>query len=308
MKTTRRDFIGSAAVLASAKLLPAADPALRFPTTARERLAMASYSLRSMLSAPRRPAAGGNAPAPQMDIKDFPAFVVQRFNLHNVEILGQHLRSTESAYLTEFRDACRKAGVHVVNIPTGVGASVYDPDAGRRSVAIENAKKWIDTAGVLECPSVRIHIQRAANTQPDPVGAAESLGSVAQYGAMKGVVVNLENDDPNTEDAFFITKIIDQVKSPWLRALPDFCNSMLKGDEKFNYEAVAAMFQRAYNISHLKDAEVDGNKVYRVDLARTFAIAKESGYKGYYSVEFEGEGDPVTGAAKLVEAALQYLS
>ena len=26
-----------------------------------------------------------------MDIKDFPAFVVQRFNVRNVELLGQHL-------------------------------------------------------------------------------------------------------------------------------------------------------------------------------------------------------------------------
>ena len=113
---------------------------------------------------------------------------------------------------------------------------------------------------------------------PDAVRAAESLTAVAQYGASKGVVVTLENDDIFSEDAFFVAKVIDQVNSPWLRALPDFCNSMLKGDEKFNYEAMTALFRRAYNICHLKDSEVDGGKVVRIDVARTFAIAKASGY------------------------------
>ncbi len=112
---------------------------------------------------------------------------------------------------------------------------------------------------------------------------------------------------PTTEDAFFIAKVIDRVKSPWLRALPDFCNSMLKGDEKFNYDAVTAMFHRAYNISHVKDAEIDRDKVFHVDLARTFTIAREAGYKGYFSIEFEGEGDPVEGVQKLVDASIRLM-
>ncbi len=121
------------------------------------------------------------------------------------------------------------------------------------------------------------------------------------------MIVTLENDDLFSEDAFFLAQVIDQVNSPWLRALPDFCNSMLKGDEKFNYDAMKAMFGRAYNICHLKDSEVDHGKVVRIDLARTFAIAKTSGYKGYFSVEFEGEGDPMVGTGKLVEQALKYI-
>jgi len=287
--------------------MTAADPALRFPTAPRDRLAIASYSLRTLLPSARR-RAGGNAPANAIDIKDFPAYVVKRFNIRKVELLGQHLPSTDAAYLKEYRRILSDAGVSVVNIPTSVGASLYDPDAAKRTTGIDNAKKWIDNAKLLESPSVRIHIQRAGNETPDAGRAAESLAGIAKYGESNSVLVNLENDDPFSEDAFFITKVIDQVNSRWLRALPDFCNSMLKGDERFNYDAVTAMFGRAYNISHLKDSEVDQGKVFRIDLARTFEIAKASGYKGYFSVEFEGEGDPVEGTAKLVDAALRYLS
>ena len=79
-----------------------------------------------------------------------------------------------------------------------------------KPTTVENAKKWVDIAGVLECPSVRLHIQRAGNSTPDAGRTAESLLPVAAYGAAKGVVINLENDDPFTEDTlsnrFFRTR------------------------------------------------------------------------------------------------------
>ena len=306
MRTTRRQWMAASMLLAAGSRLRAANPSMRFPAAPRERLAIASYSLRSLLPSRRR-----NAPDPtpaKMDIKELPAYIVKRYNLRKLELLGQHLPSTEPAYLEEYRQALTAAGVTIVNIPTNVGASFYDPDPARRATAVENSKKWIGAAVALGSPSVRLHIQGAGGAPQDAGLAAESLIAVAQYGESQNVVINLENDDPTTEDAFFIVTVIDQVKSPWLRALPDFCNSMLKGDEKVNYDAVTAMFRRAYNISHVKDAETDHGKVFHVDLARTFAIAKESGYKGYFSIEFEGEGDPVEGVQKLVDASIRYLS
>jgi sugar phosphate isomerase/epimerase len=305
MQTTRRQWIAASMLLAAGRRLRAADPSMHFPTAPRERLAIASYSLRSLLPSRRRNAT--NPPEAKMDIKEMPAYIVKRYNIRNLELLGQHLASTEPAYLDEYRQALSAAGVRIINIPTNVNASFYDPDAAKRTTAVENSKKWIDTAVALGSPSVRLHIQGAGAAPQDAGLAAETLTAVAQYGASKNVMVTLENDDPKTEDAFFIIQVVDQVKSPWVRALPDFCNSMLKGDEKVNYDAVTAMFQRAYNISHVKDAEIDGGKVFHVDLARTFTIAKEAAYKGYFSIEFEGEGDPVEGVQKLVDASIRLM-
>lgn len=306
MKTSRRDFLILSALAPTVQRLTAASaPSIRFPTAARDRIAVASYPFRSFIDTPRNRTR--NPQAKLMDLKEFPAMVVERFQLHNVELLGEHIRTTEPAYLGELRAAVKAAGAHVVNIPTGVGGSLYDADAAKRATAVENGKKWIDRAMALDCPSVRLHVQGARGVTPDAALASESLGVVAQYGAANNVMVTLENDDPTTEDAFFLAKVIDQVNSPWLRALPDFGNSMLKGDEKFNYDAVAAMFKRAYNISHVKDCEVDNGKVVRVDLERTFGIAKASGYKGYFSIEFEGEGEPYAGTQKLIDASVKAL-
>jgi sugar phosphate isomerase/epimerase len=303
----RREFLYCSALAPAARLVAAASaPALRFPTAPRERIAVASYPFRAFIDSPRN--RNRNPQGPLMDLKEFPAMVLKRFQIANVELLGDHFRSTEPEYLAQLRAAVKSAGSHIVNIPTGVGGSLYDADAARRATAVANAKKWVDTAVAVDCPSVRVHLQGPRGAAPDAALAAESLAAVADYGASKGVIITLENDDPTTEDAFFLVKVLDQVKSPWLRALPDFGNSMLKGDEKFNYDAVTAMFQRAYNISHMKDCEVDGGKIFRVDPQRTFAIATAAGSKGYFSIEFEGEGEPYAGTQKLIDASLQYLS
>ncbi len=303
---TRRDFLitSTLALSTSAQAAPA-PPNFRFPTDPPARIAIASYSFRSLIDTPNN--RKRNPDAKFIALKDFAARMAEKYKVHNVELLGQHFPSTEPAYLNELRDAVKAAGSRIVNIPTSVGASMYDPDPAKRTLAIDNAKKWVDIAVAVDCPGVRIHIQGDKTATPDLSLTTTSLFPVAEYGASKGVVINLENDDPKTEDALFITKVLDQARHPWLRALPDFCNTMLKGDAPYNYAAMAGLFKRAYNISHVKDDEIDGGKTYHADLKRTFAIAKNAGYKGYFSIEWEGDGDVWEENGKLIDQSIQLM-
>jgi sugar phosphate isomerase/epimerase len=296
---TRRSLLQTAAVLAARSVArSAAVPDIHFPATPRERLAVASYPFRNFMDRPGHPG---------LKLTAFAAMVVEKFGIHNIEPLSGHFPSTEPAYLEEFRRSVEQAHSHVVNIPANVGASFYDPDPARRDKAVAGARKWVDVAVAIGSPSVRVHIQEAREGGPDVARATESLKQAADYGAAKNVMINLENDDLVSEDAFFLVKVIDAVNSPWLRGLPDFGNSMLKGDEDFDYRAMEAMFRHAYNISHVKDSEVDNGKVFRVSMAKTFAIAKGAGYRGYFSMEFEGEGEPYEGTRKLIEESLKNL-
>lgn len=296
---TRRTFIEACAALSAAQQArPAAAPDMHFPAVPRDRLAVASYPFRGFMDRPGHPG---------IKLTDFASMVVEKFGIYNIEPLNSHFPSTEPAYLDQLRRAVEQAHSHVVNIPTAVGASLYDTDAAHRDKAISNSKKWVDIAVALGSPSIRVHIQGAKGASPDVGRASESLKPVAEYGAAKNVMINLENDDLDTEDAFFLVKVIDAVNSPWLRGLPDFGNSMMKGDEDFNYRAMEAMFRRAYNISHVKDSEVDNGKVFRVSMAKTFAIAKAAGYRGYFSMEWEGQGGPYEGTQKLLDESLKDL-
>jgi len=244
-----------------------------------------------------------------MDLTEFVGEVVKRFNVHNIEPHNRHFRSLDPSYLGSFREELERTNVKVVNIAVDGQESFYDADPSTRKKAIGHAKRWVDIAVEIGSPSIRTHIQRPSNSVPRVQRAAESLREVAEYGAGKSVVVNLENDDLVSEDAFFIVKVIEAVNHPYLHTLPDFANSMMTGNADFNYRALQAMFQHACCICHVKDGEADGdNKLLNIDLKKSFDILRASGYRGYCSMEFDAPGEPYTPTTRLIEQTLQYLA
>jgi sugar phosphate isomerase/epimerase len=285
----------------------ASKPQISFPTTPRDRIAIASYPFRAYIESPTN--RDRDRKLPGMDLTDFPAEVVKKFNVHNIEPHNRHFHSLDEAYLNRFREALGKAGAKVVDIAVDGHESFYDSASAGRRKAIAYSKKWVDVAVAVRSPSIRTHIQGPSNSAPNARLTAESLREVAEYGAAKNVVINLENDDLVSEDAFFIVKVIEAVNHPYLHALPDFANSMMTGNADFNYRALQAMFQHAYCICHVKDGEADDHDKYlAIDMKRSFDILKSSGYRGYCSMEFDATGDPYAPTARLIEQTLQYLS
>lgn len=299
------NFIAGPALLASRAGNP--EPHIDFPTAPRDRIAVASYPFRAYINAPGN--RDRNPKLPGMDLTQFAAEVVKKFGVHNIEPLSNHFTSLDDSYLAKFREELSKANSKAVNIAVSLRESLYDPDLAARNKAVATAKKWVDVAVRIGSPGIRTHIDSAKNSAPDPQRAIESLRQVADYAVGKNIVVTLENDDPVSEEAFFIVKVIEGVNHPYLRALPDFANSILGGDPDFNYRALQAMFSHAYNICHVKDGEADDHgKQFNIDLAKSFQILKSANYRGYCSMEFDASGDPYAPTAKLVEQTLRYLS
>ena len=102
---------------------------------------------------------------------------------------------------------------------------------------------------------------------------------------------------------------VEKVNHPYLRALPDFGNSIVKYGEEGNEKAVAAMLKHAFNMCHVKGAvQSDAGKTYHVDLSRMFAIARQSGYRGYFSMEFDTPTETLSpGLQSSIDETLQYL-
>ncbi len=243
-----------------------------------------------------------------MDLKDFAAYVVRTFNVYGIEPYNLHFSSTSPEYLREFGLAMASVKAHAVNIAVDQEKSFYDPDRANRQAAVAYARKWIDVAVAISSPSIRTNIAPVKNTEPNLANAIESMKEVAAYGASRNVVVHMENDNLVSEDAFFVIKIIEGVNNPYLRALPDFANSMMSGNADFAYRAIKAMFDHAYGICHVKDGDFEQNgKDYPIDLAKTFGILKASGYRGYCSIEYSGSGDPHEPTKKLIAESVKYL-
>jgi sugar phosphate isomerase/epimerase len=282
-------------------------PHVNFPTAPRDRLAVAAWPFRAYINSPtnsdRDPKKLG------MDLKNFGAYVVKTFNIHGIEPYNLHFSSTSSQYLHDFREGLLRANAHAVNIAVDQEKSFYDGDRATRQAAVAYAKKWIDVAMTISSPSVRTNIAPAKNTPANLATAIESMKEVADHGASRNIVVHMENDNLISEDAFFIGKVVEGVNNPYLRALPDFANSMMSGDADFAYRAITVMFEHAYGICHVKDGDFEQQgKDYPIDLAKTFGILKASGYRGYCSIEYSGGGDPHEPTKKLIAESVRYLS
>ena len=316
MKIIRRDFlkvaIGSAvapSLLHGSQIFAStagqAAPTVQFPAAPRDRIAVATYPFRDFIAGAHDP----HATSSKMPLKEFAGHVKQKFNVNKIEPWSEHFVSTDASSLEDLRSTVTKAGCGFANIAADGRDSFYSPDPAVRANAVAFGKKWIDIARHIGSPSVRLNIPPAKDTKPDAELAAESLKVLAAYGASKNVVVHHENDNPLSENPFFIADVLDRVKSPWDRALPDFGNSFSALPAEDAFRGLEQMFARAFGISHVKDVSMTPkNEAIAVDLARVFAIAKKHNYKGYFSIEWDTEGDPYAGTEKLVAATLKNIS
>jgi sugar phosphate isomerase/epimerase len=282
-------------------------PNLQFPSAPRERIAIASYPFRDFIVGAHDK--NDNRAAPKMDLKDFLPHVKSKFNINKIEPWSEHFHSLDAKYLNALRSIVEKSGGAIVNIAVDGEHSPFALDKAEREKAVSFSKQWIDVAVSVGSPSVRTNMPPAKDSKPDLDRAVESLLRVAEYGASKNILVNLENDNPLSEDPFFIVSAIEKVNNLWLHTNPDFANTLATGKTEYAYKGIAAMFQHAYGICHVKAMEADEKgQLVHVDLAKTFGILKSSSYKGYCSMEFDSPGDPYQGTSDLIEKTIQFLS
>lgn len=280
-------------------------PTVGFPTNPRDRIAIASYPFREFILGKSDSPSSSHA---KMALKEFPFHAVSRFDIHKIEPWSEHFLSLEPFYLAELRNASGKAGVTFANIAADGEDSLYSAQADERDRASHFCRQWIDVAAALGSPSVRTNISSAHGARPGVGSLAESLKPIAEYASSRNIVVHLENDNPISEDPFFLVELLDRVNSPWLRALPDFGNSLAALPAEDAYRGLDEMFARSYGITHVKDTITQGGKTVTVDMSRVFALAAKHKYKGFFSIEWDTEGNVYEGTARLIATTLKDIS
>ncbi len=306
MTVSRRAMLQLSAFASSHKALSQLSRASRlvFPAEPRRRLAVATYPFRAMLIAPRNTERSTSVPG--MDLAEFARYIRKEFNVYGIEPLHAHFPSTELAEIRKLRAAFDRADIHTVNIPVDEDVDLCSPDPAARQAGYAIYRRWVDIAVLLASPSIRIGVP-GCNGVGDIAGPVKALEPVVEYAATRNVIVNLENDDPVLGSAARVTAILRAANNPGLRALPDFGNSMMGGDETFNAEAVRSMFAFAVDIAHVKDAELIKNVRHTASLSALFTIARQAGYRGYFSMESDSNADPVPDTQHLIERSLALM-
>ena len=300
---TRRSVI-KGALVCSATAAFAKAPQATFPVDPRARIGVATYPFRATMIAPGN--RDRDAKKPGMDLASFARFIPKEFGVHGIEPLNAHFTSTEPSEVRKLRAAFDDAGVYTVNIPVDERVELCSDDEAKRNEGNARYRHWIDVAVMLGSPSIRVWIPKCSDPSDLP-RAVRALQPTLDYAATRNVVVNLENDDPVSASAARTISAIELAHTPYLRALPDFGNGLMGGDERFNAQAVKDMFAHAWNIAHVKDAEDVHGKRKTASLAELFGIAKASGYRGYYSMESDSDVDPFVDTKHLIEQSLPLI-
>jgi sugar phosphate isomerase/epimerase len=301
---TRRSVVKGALFYSASAAFATAPPRAIFPVDPRARIAVATYPFRESIIAPGNQ--DRDPKKPGMDLASFARFVRTEFGVYGIEPLDGHFASTEDSEVRKLRAAFDAAGVHTVNIPVDEKVELCSDDEARRNTGNARYRHWIDVAVLLGSPSIRVWIPKCSDTSDLP-RAVRALKPTLDYAATRNIVVNLENDNPVSASAARTIAAIELGGTPYLRALPDFGNGLMGGDERFNAQNVKDMFAHAWNIAHVKDAESVHGQRKTASLTELFGIAKASGYRGYYSMESDSDVDPTVDTKHLIEQSLRLI-
>ncbi len=278
------------------------------PSVARHaRIAISSWSFHGYFQSTREKEF--NSPGSMLALLDFPEMIADRYKVHNFEFVAPHFASTEATYLKDLKSRLVRTRSRLVNIPVDMGeidtaGGLSDPDEKVRDRAIEASKKWIDIAHDLGAAAVRCDPGKM-----DPVNLAPTVGSykkLAAYGQSKSVQVIIENHGGvGSEHPEELVKLFKDVGGSSIGALPDFGNFP---DETTREKGLLLLFPYARVVSHAKGLQFDASGYEtQYDFRKCIAIAKKVGYKGVYSVEYEGPGDPYDGVQKVVNELENYV-
>jgi sugar phosphate isomerase/epimerase len=170
--------------------------------------------------------------------------------------------------------------------------------------AVDAVKRWVDVAHALGVRSVRVGPGKV-----DPENLArtvESYQALAIYAQAKGVHVLVENHAGfGTEHPEELVKLFKLAGPGRLGALPDFANFP---DEPTREKGLKMLFPFASTVCHAKGLEFDADGAEKAfDFPQAMEIAKKAGFRGVYSIEFDGPGDPYEGIQKTLDELLKYL-
>lgn len=297
----RREFV--TASLGWAAMAAAAPAWGRSAAAARHRLACNSWPFRGYFDTPemhhyRDPK------LPLLDQAEFPTFLADTFGIHAVEFLPQHFADTSPGYVARVKAGVRKARSRVVNLMgVELPGGVYNPHLdGARALAA--GRLWIDIAVALNAPSATFVL---GGPPPfDTRRAAEHLRPILDYARSRRVKMLFHNDDIRRESADQILAVLAALDSPDAGTCPDFGNFAPKS-AAYALETLKRLIPHASNICHAKDGIAEGGKFYGDDFAASMRATEAAGFRGHYSLEFEGLGPAIPGVRALLAKTLRYL-
>lgn len=222
-----------------------------------------------------------------------------------VEILHRQMQSEDRKYVNNLKRMAFSLGLDLFFL--SIHQNFVQPDKVKRQEHIDHTKRCIDLAVQLGCPAIRLNSGRWG-TIPDfqkmldsggqeaPIEGykdddafnwcIESINECLPHAEQAGVLMALENHWGLTTSVDGLLRIYKGVNSPWLVLNVDTGNFF--GDPYPQFEKLAP------HATIVQAKTYYGGGVYYtrdLDYNRMAKTLRDTGFKGYISLEMEGKED-----------------
>ncbi|MES3035980.1 MAG: sugar phosphate isomerase/epimerase family protein [Gemmatimonadota bacterium] len=285
----RRTFVLQAALAASAM------PTLlrRQPLAPPFRISLAQWSFHKALF------------AKQMQHLDFAQVARRDYGIEAIEYVNIFFKdkARDAAYLAEMNARAKGEGVYQHLIMVDGEGALGDPDAAKRTQAVENHRQWLQAAGSLGCATIRVNAQSTGTPDEQMKLAADGLRRLTEIAAPMNLNVIVENHGGLSSHGDWLVGVMKLVDHPRCGTLPDFGNFY----DYDRYQAVTEMMPYAKAVSAKShDFDAAGNET-RTDYRRMMQIVLAARFNSWVGIEYEGEKLPEADGVRATLALLKRM-
>ena len=242
-------------------------------------ISLAQWSLHKMLFSKK------------LDNLDFARISKREFGIDAVEYVNQFFKDKagNAKYISEMKKRAAGEGVKSLLIMIDGEGRLGDPNAAKRTQAVNNHHKWVAAAKELGCFAIRVNAGSAGSYEEQQKLAADGLSRLTEFATTHEISVIVENHGGLSSNGKWLASVIKMVNKPACGTLPDFGNFNLGGGKQYDrYQGVRELMPFAKAVSAKShDFDDRGNEV-NTDYFKMMKIVLDAGYRGYVGVEYEG--------------------
>lgn len=243
---------------------------------------------------------------------DFPGllkFAANELQLGGIDIIAEHLPKTDKKSLIEYKKMAADLQLTIACLSPGNNFGKPKPE--QRAQQVDDVKRWLETGFILGAPVLRVFAgwpQPAEDKQKLWPAMVDCFRACEGPAKEAGIVLAIEphNDGGFLPTAVDTLRLIKELDSPWIKLNLDTGNY----HDSDNYKALAESMPYAYHI-HAKVHHISPEgEALEFDYAKIFNILKQAKYRGFLSLEFEGQDmhnqDEIKDIPRTVEMLKRY--
>jgi len=233
--------------------------------------------------------------------------ICQELGIQGVEFWDEHIEKyiKQGRTLKELKENVKSRGLNLVTIAVN-NHDFTSLDTKARKKDIENVLEWIENVDTLGCKILRVLPGNLIALNKDEKNlyplSVSSFEECLKEAKRRNITLAIENCPKGTDPAV-VRKIVKEFNSPYLKTCPDIGNIRID----IRYSSFELLLPFAVHV-HAKTYQFAKNgEETTIDYNKVMKMLKDNDYRGYITIEFEGESDEFTGVKKSLDLIKNYL-